>query len=130
MTTLARWISLLVMGMALFVISPSRVSAETPGVSGRLIVFTTEFCSYCQEFMRTVGPVYAKTEVGRRYPMERVDNFSPPKEWEARVWEIRFYPTFLLLDGQGRELGRFRGYRGEESFWSELETIVKRAEKL
>ncbi|MBF0261296.1 MAG: thioredoxin family protein [Magnetococcales bacterium] len=130
MSTLARWIYSLVMGISLLVVSPASVMAEVnDGALGRLIVFTTEYCPYCQEFMRTVGPVYAKTEVGRRYPMEMVDNFSPSKEWETRVWEIRFYPTFLLLDGQGRELGRFRGYRGEEPFWSELETIARREPK-
>ncbi|MBF0627774.1 MAG: thioredoxin family protein [Magnetococcales bacterium] len=94
--------------------------------AGRLIVFTTDYCPYCKEFMQTVAPTYPKTDLGKRYPLVVVDNFAPAKEWEALSWEIRFYPTFLVMDVQGRELGRFRGYRGEEPFWSELERIVSR----
>ncbi|MEO5347383.1 MAG: thioredoxin family protein [Magnetococcus sp. YQC-9] len=123
----SRWTTLFVVCVVLlWTHAIAWAGVEAHRASGRLIVFTTEYCSYCQEFMHTVGPVYAKTELGKRFPMEMVDNFAPPKEWEARVWEIRFYPTFLVLDGQNRELGRFRGYRGEEPFWSELETIASR----
>ncbi|MBF0440093.1 MAG: transcriptional regulator [Magnetococcales bacterium] len=94
--------------------------------SGSLIVFTTEYCPYCKDFMSNVAPSYPKTELGKRFPMVVVDNFSPPKEWEKRAWEIRFYPTFLVLDKHGRERGVFRGYRGEEFFWGELEGVIGR----
>ncbi|MBF0127523.1 MAG: hypothetical protein HQM02_09980 [Magnetococcales bacterium] len=94
--------------------------------SGRLVVFTTEYCTYCKEFMENVAPHYSKTRLGRRFPMTQVDNFSPPGEWEDKAWQIRFYPTFLVLDQAGRSLGEFRGYRGEEPFWGELEGIVAR----
>lgn len=92
--------------------------------TGRLLVFTTDFCPYCKEFKQTVGVSYAKTKLGKRFPMEVVDNFSPSKEWEELSWEIRFFPTFLVLDEKGKIQGQFRGYRGEEFFWSELETIT------
>ncbi|MBF0272230.1 MAG: thioredoxin family protein [Magnetococcales bacterium] len=95
-------------------------------VSGRLVVFTSDYCPYCKAFMQTVAPVYPRTGLGHRFPMEVVEQFSPSREWENLSWEIRFYPTFLLVDRQGRELGRFRGYRGEEPFWGELEKIAAR----
>ncbi|MBF0179217.1 MAG: hypothetical protein HQM03_04210 [Magnetococcales bacterium] len=93
---------------------------------GRLVVFTTDYCPYCKDFMEHVAPAYPKTSLGKRFPMTMVDNFSPPKEWEEMAWQIRFYPTFLVVDRQGKTRGQFRGYRGEEFFWSELEGIASR----
>ncbi|MBF0212361.1 MAG: thioredoxin family protein [Magnetococcales bacterium] len=101
-------------------------AAERPEAAGRLIVFVADYCPYCKEFLKVVAPVYPKTDLGGRFPLEVVDHFSPSREWESLAWEIRFYPTFLVMDGQGRELGRFRGYRGEEPFWSEMERIAVR----
>ncbi|MBF0126656.1 MAG: hypothetical protein HQM02_05530 [Magnetococcales bacterium] len=93
---------------------------------GRLLFFSTPYCPYCKDFLEHVAPHYQKTQLGKRFPMTAVDNFSPPKEWESLAWQIRFYPTFLVLDHQGKTRGQFRGYRGEEAFWGELEGIVAR----
>ncbi|MBF0614141.1 MAG: thioredoxin family protein [Magnetococcales bacterium] len=116
---------LLVILLALIWTGGLLAAPDRRGVEGQLVVFVTDFCPYCKDFMQTVAPVYPKTDLGQKFPLVVVDNFAPPKEWEAKVWEVRFYPTFLLMDRQGRELGRFRGYRGEEPFWSELERMAR-----
>ncbi len=113
----------LVLILALLI--PSLVLSVASAESrGRLIVFTTDFCTFCKDFMQTVGVVYPKTEIGKRFPMVVVNQFATPKEWEDLAWEIRFFPTFLIMDQQNKIMGRFRGYRGEEFFWSDLETIA------
>ncbi len=99
------------------------------GGSGRLIVFTTEYCPYCKAFMQDVGSIYPKTAIGRMFPMTEVDNFDPPAEFEDLAWQIRFYPTMLLLDDGGAELTRIRGYRGEESFWGVMESVLAQNKK-
>jgi thioredoxin-related protein len=95
-------------------------------VGGRLIVFTTEFCPYCKAFMREVGGVYHKTEAGKLFPLTQVDNSKPPEEFRRMVKKIHFFPTLLVLDDQGRELVRYRGYIGEEFFWGEIESLVRK----
>lgn len=91
---------------------------------GHLLVFTSEYCPYCKEFMKVVAPFYPKTAIGRQLPLTEVDNFDAPEEFEALAWEIRFVPTFLIMDRSGKELARFYGYRGEEFFWGELESVL------
>jgi thiol-disulfide isomerase/thioredoxin len=95
-------------------------------VKGRLIVFTTEYCPYCKAFMQEVGEVYDKTRIGGLFPMTEVDNHAPPLEFEDLSWQIRYYPTAVVIDQSGRELARFRGYRGEEFFWGEMESLLKK----
>ncbi|MEO5333389.1 MAG: hypothetical protein H7839_15355 [Magnetococcus sp. YQC-5] len=104
----------------------SAPAAANEQVKGRLLVFITDYCPYCKGFMDTIMPVYPKTQTGKHFPITVIDNFSPPKEWESLAWEIRFYPTFLVLDQRGKKIGQFRGYRGEEFFWSEFEAIIAR----
>lgn len=91
---------------------------------GKLLVFTSEYCSYCQEFMKVIAPIYPKTKIGKTMPLIQVDNFDTPEEYQDLVWEVRYVPTFLVMDAKGKEIGRFSGYRGEEFFWSDLESIV------
>ncbi|MBF0448059.1 MAG: thioredoxin family protein [Magnetococcales bacterium] len=93
---------------------------------GRLIVFTTEYCPYCRAFMTEVGALYGKTEIGRVFPLLEVDNHNPPKEFESLSWQIRFFPTFVVMDQANTELARFRGYRGEEFFWMDMEELVNK----
>jgi thioredoxin-related protein len=112
--------------LSILIFSPA-VQAQA---TGRLIVFTTEYCPYCKAFMQEVGSVYPKTAIGKIFPLTEVDNHAPPKEFEDLAWKIRFYPTILILDENGRELARFRGYQGEEFFWGEMESLVKKFDVL
>lgn len=110
--------------LALSIIAFSNIAQAQP--KGRLIVFTTDYCPYCAAFMSDVGTVYAKTKIGEYFPLTVVDNHTPTPEFEDLAWEIRFYPTFLVYDTAGNELARFRGYRGEESFWGDMESLLSK----
>ncbi|MBF0107751.1 MAG: transcriptional regulator [Magnetococcales bacterium] len=92
--------------------------------SGRLIVVVTQGCPYCQQFKETIGRFYHKTAIGRRFPLVEVDQFNPPAEFEDLAWEIKFLPTFIVYNRNGKEIARFRGYRGEEPFWVDLEKAI------
>ena len=106
----------------LWLLSATTAMAEPP--LGRLLVVTSPYCPYCQAFKDEVGAAYPRTEVGRLLPLTEVSNFDPPEGFEALAREIRFVPTFLVLDREGREQARLRGYRGDEFFWSDLEPVV------
>ncbi|MBF0147060.1 MAG: transcriptional regulator [Magnetococcales bacterium] len=102
-------------------------AAESP--LGRLIVVTTQGCPYCREFRETVGKFYHKTALGRQFPLTEIDQLDPPAEYADLAWEIHFIPTFVVYNRDGKEIARFRGYRGEESFWLDLEKAVHQEAK-
>lgn len=73
-------------------------------------------CGWCARFNAEIAPAWPQTEEGRKAPLRRVDI---TKEWPedlAFVAKERFTPTFVLVDG-GKEIGRIRGYPGDQFFW-------------
>lgn len=98
--------------------------------SGRLIFVTTQACPYCREFRETVGKFYHKTSIGKRFPLTEIDKDAPPSDFEDKVWEILFVPTFLIYNQDGIKIAQFKGYRGDEAFWSDLEQAIKGASPL
>lgn len=103
---LARW-SLVVAGV--LAVSARLQAAE-------LLMLEQPGCVWCAQFDAQIAPAWPKTEEGRRAPLRRVDITEP---WPADLDGIareRFTPTFVLLD-EGREIGRIRGYVGDEFFW-------------
>ena len=68
-----------------------------------------------ETFDSEIAPVYGKTEDGLRAPLRHVDidRALPPDL--AFIQVERFTPVFVLVD-KGREIGRIRGYGGEEMF--------------
>lgn len=102
---------------------------ETAGeMIGSLVVFVNGGCTYCRRFHSEVGVFYDKTRIGQKLPLKEVDLDLPDEPYETLAKSVRFVPTFILLDRQGREQGRFRGYRTDEFFWAELEKMARRLE--
>ena len=92
--------------------------ALTPrhSAAAELVMFEQPGCEWCQTFDREIAPIYDKTEEGRRAPLRRVAlNAALPAEFSFIRVE-RLAPVFVLVD-KGREIGRIRGYPGEENFW-------------
>ncbi len=84
--------------------------------AAELLMLEQPGCVWCAQFDAQIAPAWPKTEEGRRAPLRRVDITEP---WPADLDGIareRFTPTFVLLD-EGREIGRIRGYVGDEFFW-------------
>ncbi|MBF0136267.1 MAG: thioredoxin fold domain-containing protein [Magnetococcus sp. DMHC-1] len=95
-------------------------------IIGRVVVFVNDGCPYCRTFEQEVGQAYPKTALGQRFPMVKVDTFDPPKEYATLAKEVCFTPTILVLDRQGVEQARFRGYRGNEFFWADMEAVAQK----
>lgn len=86
-------------------------------------MFRRAGCPYCAAFDRAIGPIYPKTDIGKRIPMRQVDLDRSPDGKVTLVSPVRFTPTFVLIES-GRELGRLEGYPGEDFFWGLLERLL------
>jgi len=93
--------------------------------AAELIMFEQAGCAWCEAFDREVAPIYPKTEEGQRAPLRRLDvaqNLPP----DLAFLEVeRLTPLFVLVD-EGREIGRIRGYPGEDHFWGLLGVLMKK----
>ena len=91
--------------------------------AAELVVLEKAGCPYCVRFEREVGKTYDKTDEGKLAPLKRIDNEKPFPEDYRFVSPDRITPTFVLID-QGREIGRLRGYPGEDFFYAALGTML------
>ena len=112
-----KYFSLLALLGAMFVASNLRAA--------ELVMFEQAGCVWCEAFNREIAPVYPKTDEGKRAPLRRVDiDKTTPKDL-AFIEVERLTPLFVLIDN-GREIGRIRGYPGEDHFWGLLGVLLKR----
>jgi hypothetical protein len=99
----------------------------TPGrtEAAELVMFEQAGCPWCQVFDREIASIYPKTDEGVRAPLRRVDlrGAQPPDLGFMQV--ERLTPLFVLVD-KGREIGRIRGYPGEDNFWGLLGVLIKK----
>lgn len=91
--------------------------------AAELVMYRRAGCPYCAAWDRNIGPVYPKTDTGRRVPIRLVDLDDDRGPKIALKSRILFTPTFVLVDG-GREIGRIEGYAGEDFFWGLLERLL------
>jgi hypothetical protein len=93
--------------------------------AAQLVMFEQAGCPWCQKFDREIAPIYGKTEDGLRAPLRHVDiDKSLPPDL-AFIQAERFTPVFVLVD-KGHEIGRIRGYGGEEMFWTQLYMLMQK----
>ncbi len=104
-----------------------------------LIDFTgSDWCGWCIKFDRDVlsterFAAYAKTKLVL-VKLDFPHHTQPSEELKhanaalAQKFGVEGYPTFLLLNADGRELGRVVGYLqgGPDAFVTELETFSRR----
>jgi thioredoxin-related protein len=93
--------------------------------AAELVMFERAGCAWCEAFDREIAPIYSKTEEGLRAPLRRVDTVVPVPPDLAHIETERLTPLFVLVD-RGREIGRIRGYPGEDFFWGLLRALVKK----
>jgi hypothetical protein len=97
----------------------------TNALAAELVMFEQAGCVWCETFDREIAPVYAKTAEGQRAPLRRVNIDDPlPKDLNFIAVE-RLAPLFVLID-KGREVGRIRGYPGEDHFWGLLGVLIQK----
>ncbi len=99
------------------------IVASQPCLSAELLMFRRVGCPYCLAWERAVGPVYGKTDLGRRAPLRKVDLDKEDPPAIALKRAVRYTPTFVLVE-DGREIGRIEGYPGEDFFWGLLDKLV------
>lgn len=97
--------------------------------AAELIMFEQAGCAWCQVFDREIAPIYGKTQEGIVAPLWRVDIDRPLPNDLAFVQVERLTPLFVLID-KGREIGRIRGYPGEDNFWGLLGVLIKKLNSL
>jgi len=90
-----------------------------------LIMFEQESCEWCEAWNKDVGVVYSKTDEGKKAPLRRVDIYDKRPKDLKHLGNPRFTPTFVLFH-DGKELGRIRGYPGEDFFWGMLDELLKK----
>lgn len=81
-----------------------------------LVMVEQSGCVFCERFDSEIAHIYPKTEEGMRAPLRRIDLGDG---WPADLVNVAtetLTPTFILVEN-GREVGRLRGYRGDEYFW-------------
>jgi hypothetical protein len=91
--------------------------------AAELVIFERAGCPYCAQFDREIGPIYQKTDEGKAAPLRRVDIHAPVPPDLGSVTVERITPVFVLVD-HGREIGRIRGYPGEDNFWGLLAGMI------
>ena len=93
--------------------------------AAELVMFERAGCAWCETFDRDVAPIYGKTDEGLRAPLRRLDTAQPLPADLAFLETERVTPVFVLVD-RGREIGRIRGYPGDDFFWGLLDGLLKR----
>lgn len=93
--------------------------------AAELIMFEQAGCEWCEVFNSEIAPIYGKTDEGSRAPLRRVDTARQLPPDLAFIEPERLTPLFVLID-RGHEIGRIRGYPGEENFWGLLGVLLKK----
>ena len=96
--------------------------------AAELVMFEQAGCAWCEAFDREIAPVYGKTLEGLRAPLRRVDITRAVPGDLAFIEVERLTPLFVLVD-HGREIGRIRGYPGEDHFWGLLGVLIKKLDE-
>ena len=96
--------------------------------AAELIMLEEHGCPWCERWDEEIGVIYHKTPEGKRAPLRRLDIHDPlPVDLRFLV-KGGYTPTFVLVDN-GREIGRIRGYPGEDFFWGLLGQMLKKLPK-
>lgn len=86
-------------------------------------MFEQAGCHWCAQWHADIGPIYPKTAESKVAPIRLVDIHAQiPEDLKGIVVE-RFTPTFVLVEN-GAEIGRIRGYPGDEFFWFLLDELI------
>jgi len=105
-------------GAMLMALSPTNARAA------ELVMFEQAGCVWCEAFDREIATIYDKTDEGARAPLRRVDIAAALPSDLAFIAVERLTPLFVLVEN-GREIGRIRGYPGEDHFWGLLGVMIK-----
>jgi hypothetical protein len=95
----------------------------SPAVAAELQMYRRAGCPWCQAWDRDIGPIYGKTDIGRRLLRRMVDRAGERPRISLKG-PIIYTPTFVLVE-DAREVGRIEGYPGDGFFWGLLDRLVQ-----
>ncbi len=95
----------------------------TTSIAAELLVLEQPGCPWCKRFNEEIAPAWPNSEEGKRAPLRRVDITEPWPVDLAKVHRERFTPTFVLMN-EGKEIGRLRGYAGDQFFWFMISELI------
>lgn len=122
---LSLWIGALGLVLAGFAGLQNPSLAEDASPKTHLVMLEEQGCTYCIEWEQVIGPIYPKTTEGRIAPLRKVDIHGTWPDDLAEVRKDIYTPTFILVHN-GEEIGRIRGYPGEDFFWGLLDQMVRK----
>lgn len=99
------------------------IGLGTPAVAAELLYYHGIGCAYCEQWDEEVAPIYPKTDEGARLPLRRVSSSEPWPKDLAHIKGLVFTPTFVVLDDNGKEVGRIPGYQ-PDWFWAFLRKYI------
>ena len=97
-----------------------------PGRAAQLVMFERKYCPWCVRWKKDIGSFYHKTDEGKIAPLRIVDMDGKRPEDLKDIRGLVWSPTFVLLDDDGREVGRMEGYQNEEAFWIGLDALIEK----
>lgn len=87
-----------------------------PGYKGaRLLVVELESCGWCVKFRETIGPWYVETGYQRKAPLTYVNFRRQRSSGYTLARPVNSTPTVVVVDAEGQERARFRGYPGNRN---------------
>lgn len=94
------------------------------------IDFHAAWCHNCYFMQKNVmtGPEWE--EVRKRAVIIELDGDSPEGGYWFNQWKVGGYPTYVVLDENGGEIGRILGDRPRQQFYRELQPILDRGAAL
>jgi len=92
-------------------------------MAAELLMLEQPGCPWCARFDAEIAPAWPKTAEGKRAPLRRVDITNTWPTDLADIHKERFTPTFILVE-DGEEVGRLRGYVGNEYFWFLIDELL------
>ncbi|PHP66316.1 transcriptional regulator [Zhengella mangrovi] len=99
------------------------MTAAAPAGAAEMLMLEQPGCAWCARFNAEIAPAWPKTREGQVAPLRRVDITRPWPEDLDYVARERFTPTFVLIDN-GQEIGRIRGYPGDQFFWYLADELI------
>ncbi len=93
--------------------------------AAELVMLEQDGCAWCLRWDEEISGIYPKTTEGKLAPLRRVDIDEPWPLDLAGINPDQYTPTFVLVH-EGVELGRLRGYAGDEFFWVLLGEMLEK----
>ena len=113
--------------LLVFPLAPA-LAMEPTGQGMELLMVEEDGCIWCARWKKEIGPIYPKTDEGRKAPLRTIDKLRALPDGIATERGFFFTPTFVLLV-DGVEKGRIEGYPGEDFFWGLLAQLITSVDK-